>query len=180
MSLFSAIIAKLKEIWQKMIGASTIEKELRVTPIISMEMERAIQTWSDLYRNKAPWLHEPDDQNPVRIVSLGLPAMIASEKARMVTLEMQSEITTPTKEVEVDNPDYSEPEPDEFGNIIPTLEKPKKIEEQPVSSTERAEFLNTQYKKLKANLRRQVEYGIAKGGLVIKPYLVKQDSCSVG
>ena len=98
--------------------------------------------------------------------------MIASEKARMVTLEMQSEITTPTEEVEKPNPNYTEPKVDEFGNLIPTFEKPTVIEEKPIGPTDRAEFLNTQYKKLKANIRRQLEYGIAKGGLVIKPYLV--------
>ena len=173
MSFLASILAKLKGIWAKMLGSKTIESALHITPILSNEMERAIQQWSDLYKNKAPWLHEPDKENPTRIVSLGLPALIASEKARMVVLEMQSEITTPTKEVEVDNPNYQEPEPDEFGNVLPTLETKTIIQEKPIGNTERAEFLNTYYTKLKANLRRQVEYGIAKGGLVIKPYLVE-------
>ena len=173
MTLWNSIIAKIREMWSKMVGSKTIEQALHITPVISSEMEHAIQQWSDLYRNKAPWLHEPDKENPTRIVSLGLPAMIASEKARMVVLEMQSDITTPTEEVEVENPNYKEPEPDEFGNILPTFETPTIIEEKPVGNTERADYLNEQYKKLKDNLRRQLEYGIAKGGLVIKPYIVK-------
>ena len=106
---------------------------------------------------------------------MGLPALIASEKARTALLEMASEITTPTKEVEVDNPNYKPAEPDELGNIIPTMEPPKITEEKPVSSTDRAEYLDTQYKKLKKQLRKQIEYGIAKGGLVIKPYLVANE-----
>ena len=38
------------------------------------------------------------------------------------------------------------------------------------------EYLNKQYDKVKNNLRRQLEYGIAKGGLIIKPYIVKKDN----
>lgn len=172
MAFWSTIIAKLKEILKKMVGSRTIEQTLHVTPVMSSQMENAIQLWADMYKNQAPWLKEPTPQDPVRIASLGLPAMIASEKARTALLEFESEITTPTKEVEMENPNYTEPEPDEYGNIIPSME-PKIIkQDKPVSNTKRAEYLNDQYKKLKKQLRKQLEYGIAKGGLVIKPYLV--------
>jgi A118 family predicted phage portal protein len=172
MSLWSLISTKLKEILKKMIGGRTIEQTLHVTPIMSSQMENAIEEWSAMYKNQAPWLKEPTDYDPVRIVSLGLPALIASEKARTALLEMESEITTPTKEVEKENPDYTEPEPDEYGNLVPSMEPKTIIEDKPVSDTARAEYLNEQYKKLKRKLRTQIEYGIAKGGLVIKPYLV--------
>ena len=172
MAFWSTIIAKLKEILKKMVGSRTIEQTLHVTPVMSSQMENAIQLWADMYKNQAPWLKEPTPQDPVRIASLGLPAMIASEKARTALLEFESEITTPTKEVEMENPNYTEPEPDEYGNIIPSME-PKIIkQDKPVSNTKRAEYLNDQYKKLKKQLRKQLEYCIAKGGLVIKPYLV--------
>lgn len=170
--MFSAIWEKLKEVLQKVLGSRTIEQTLHVAPILSSEMEHAIETWTAMYENKAPWLKEPSYNDPVRVVSLGLPSMIASEKARMVILDWESEITTPTKTVTVDNPDYKEPEPDEFGNILPVME-PKTIEEEkPVGDTSRAEYLNKYYKKLKNQLRTQLEYAIAKGGLVIKPYIV--------
>lgn len=155
-----------------MVGARTIEKTLHVTPTISSEMEEAIQLWTDMYKNKAPWLHEPTIDNPSRVASLGLPAMIASEKARTALLELESEITTPTEEFEVDNPNYTEPTPDEFGNVMPTTEPKTITEERPKTNTDRATYLNDQYKKLKRKLRTQLEYGIAKGGLVIKPYVV--------
>lgn len=155
-----------------MIGGRTIEQTLHVTPIMSSQMENAIEEWSAMYKNQAPWLKEPTDYDPVRIVSLGLPALIASEKARTALLEMESEITTPTEEVEKENPDYEEPKEDEFGNLMPIIEPKTIIEDKPVSDTARAEYLNEQYKKLKKQLRKQIEYGIAKGGLVIKPYLV--------
>lgn len=155
-----------------MIGGRTIEQTLHVTPIMSSQMEHAIELWTDMYKGEAYWLKEPTDYDPVRIVSLGLPSLIASEKARTALLEFKSEITTPTKEVEKKNPKYKDPEPDEFGNIIPSMEPKTIVEDKPVTSTDRAEYLNEQYEKLKKQLRKQIEYGIAKGGLVIKPYLV--------
>lgn len=174
--MWQAIIAKLKGVLDKMLGSKTIERELHIAPVISSQMEIAIGQWSQMYKNKAPWLHEPNNDNPVRIVSLGLPAMIASEKARTALIEFNSEITTPTEEFEVENPDYEEPQPDEFGNIIPSTQKPTITEEKPVGDTSRAEYLEEQYKKLKKQLRKQIEYGIAKGGLVIKPYPVFQEA----
>lgn len=173
MSVWGTIAYKIKEVLSKMNGARTIEKTLHVTPTISAEMENAIQLWTNMYKNRSPWLREPDNADPSRVVSLGLPAMIASEKARTALIEFESEVTTPTEEVEVENPDYNpEPKPDEFGNLMPTLEPLTKIEEKPKTSTDRATYLNDQYKKLKNKLRTQIEYGIAKGGLVIKPYVV--------
>lgn len=175
MSFWSTIAYKIKEVLQKMIGANTIEKTLHVTPTISSEMEKAIQLWTDMYKGRAPWIKEPTFEDETRIVSLGLPALIASEKARTALIEFESEITTPVEEVEIKNPNYQEPKPDEYGNILPTTESKTVTEERPTTGTERAEYLNEQYKKLKKKLRTQVEYGIAKGGLIIKPYVVKSN-----
>lgn len=173
MSLWSTIANKVQEIIKKMIGARTIEQTLHVAPAISSQMEEAIQIWSDMYKNQAPWLHEPSTLDPTRVVSLGIPAMIASEKARTALLEFKSEITTPTEEVEVENPNYKEPEPDVLGNVIPSSQPPMITQEQPVGSTDRADYLNKQYKKLKKKLRKEFEYAIAKGGMVFKPYPVQ-------
>ena len=174
MGMWSVIAEKIKEMWRKMFGGNTISTalDINIAPIISTEMETAILLWDKMYKNKAEWIHEPDSINPTRVVSLGLPAMIASEKARMALIEFNSEITVPTETKEIENPNYIEPEPDEYGNLIPTAE-PKMIKEDvPTSSEDRAAYLNEQYAKLKKKLRKQVEYGIAKGGLVIKPYVV--------
>ena len=175
MSLWSSVVNKLKEILKTMVGAKTIEQTLHVSPVISSQMETAIQLWCDMYKDQSPWLNEPTYKHPNRVVSLGLAAMIASEKARTALLEMESEITTPTKDVEVENPNYVPPEPDEYGNLIPSAEPKIIIENKPIGDTERAKFLESQYKKLKKQLRKQIEYGIAKGGLVIKPYVVFAD-----
>lgn len=172
--MWSLIVQKLKEIFVKMIGGRTLEQTLHISPIISSEMETAIQLWSDMYKGNPPWVHEPTWEDPSRVVSLGIPALIASEKARTALLEFSSEVTTPIEEVEIENPNYVEPQEDELGNILPSTQ-PKTIkEEKPVGNTERADFLNENYKRLKKRLRTQIEYGVAKGGLAIKPYVVKR------
>lgn len=176
--MWGNIVARLKELIRGMIGSRTIQNELHVSYAISPKMETAIQTWTNLYLDKAEWLHEPNNEDPTRIVSLGLPAMIASEKARTALLELESEITAPTEEVEVPNPDYTQEMNYTIGVDgekipIPTTTQPETIlEEKVIGDTSRAEYLESQYKKLKKQLRKQIEYGIAKGGLVIKPYVV--------
>lgn len=178
MSVWSNIVSRLKELIRGMIGSRTIQNELNVSYAISPKMETAIQKWSNMYLGKAEWLREPDNDSAVRIVSMGLPAMIASEKARIALLELESEITAPTKTIEKENPEY--PGKINFtkgvdGEKVPiptTLPPEKIIEEKPIGDTARAEYLESQYKKLKRQLRKQIEYGIAKGGLVIKPYVV--------
>ena len=182
MAIWSTLISKLMEIIKNMIGSRTIQNELHVTYAISPVMEKAIQEWSMLYQNKAPWLREPTDDNPVRIASLGLAALIASEKARTALLEFDSEITAPTEQVETPNPEY--PGQIEYregvnGERVPIpkpLPQETVVEEKSVGDTTRAEYLESQYKKLKRSLRKQMEYGIAKGGLVIKPYLLFDQS----
>lgn len=176
MSIISTLRDKLKEVLNKMFGSSKLEQVLKVAPIVSSKMENAINLWGLMYKNEAPWLHEPDKKDPTRIVSLGLPALIASEKARMALIEFASEITTPTEEVEEENPNYGKPKSTDYAieNMpIPVDNRKTIINDVPVSDTSRAEYLNKHYTKLKESLRTQLEYGIAKGGLVIKPYVDK-------
>ena len=90
----------------------------------------------------------------------------------MATLEMEAEINAPMEEIEEPNPDYIPPGIGPDG--LPTMGQgtmtiKKNI---PKGNTERADFLADQFEKVKKQIRRQLEYGIAKGGLVIKPYPV--------
>ena len=191
--MFSDIWNKIKELVQKMMPKKSIENVLHITPMISDRMADAIQLWSDMYEGNSPWLREPTYDNPVRIVSLGLPALIASEKARMVTLEMKSEITAPMQTVDMQSSvdsnlttqestsiggstntaptDDTSSTPVDTMSITPSTAFQQKTEETPIGSTERADFLNRQYQRVLKQIRRQLEYGIAKGGLVIKPYI---------
>lgn len=178
--MFSSIWSKLKELLRKMIGVNTIQKTLHIEPIISSKMANAIELWSLMYEDNSPWLQEPTLADPVKVTSLGLPAFIASEKARMATIEMKSEITTPTESVTEANPNYEPPTVDEDGNLQISNEPELITKEVILGDTARAEFLNTQYTKVKNKIRNQLEYGIAKGGLVIKPYIVISDIATDG
>jgi len=165
--MFSDVWNKIKEIIRKMLPKKDIESVLHVTPVMSDRMADAIQLWADLYEGQAPWVHEPNRLDPTRVVSLGLPSLIASEKARMVTLEMKSEISAPMEEITVEVTAEESVNPIGKSSAFAT-----KTESKPKGSTERAGFLNKEYKKVLRQIRKQLEYGIAKGGLVIKPYVV--------
>lgn len=83
-----------------MVGTKTIENVLNLAPVMSSEMQTAIQLWEDVYTGHSPWCRKPTYEDPTLIVSLGLAQQIASEKARTALLEFKSEVTTPMKEVE--------------------------------------------------------------------------------
>ena len=173
--MFSSLWQRIKEIIQRMLGMNkTIEQTLNIVPAISNKMSEAIDEWSAMYEDRAEWLHEPSFNDPTLVVSLGLPAFIASEKARMAVLELQSEITAPINTEEKPNPDYFPPYMDAMGNLNASHQPKTVVVETPESPTERADFMNEEYqKKLLPKLRTQLELGIAKGSLIIKPYVVK-------
>lgn len=120
----------MKGVFQNMFSSKTLGNVLNIQPAVSSKMKTAIELWEAMYMNDSPWLHDP--QNPV--TSLGLAAMIASEKARLATIEMEVKVT---------------------------------------GESERSEFIKQCLDKLLPSLRTNLEYGIALGGLVIKPYVVK-------
>ena len=158
-----------------MIGKQTVQDVLRVTPAVSNKMMEAIDLWSLMYEDKAPWIKEPTYQDPSRVRSLGLPQLIASEKARTALIEFESEITKPMKEVKPATPNYMNPNNiGTDGKAEPIVAMHVVTQDVPKGSTKRAEYLNKQYKKVKKALREQLEYGIALGGLVIKPYVVEK------
>lgn len=187
---------------QSMINPKSVEQVLHVVPAVSNEMLDAIELWEDMYKDEAPWLKEPSLTDPVQILSLGLPSMIASEKARMAVMELTFDITPVTKtvdELKEDQESEKEEEKTEDVSIEEVLkesenaDKPDEEDVKPlygsevpeeitVGNTEKAEFLASEIEKLKKDLRRQLEYGIAKGGFVIKPYVVmpKKDELEEG
>jgi A118 family predicted phage portal protein len=84
--MFAKILAWIKEIFSKMIGQQSVKQALNIDVAISNEMMTALETWSLMYANQAGWLNKD-------IKSLNLPAAIASEIARAVTIEMSVELT---------------------------------------------------------------------------------------
>lgn len=119
--MFEKFKGFIQKVVSKMFNKGNIQEALKVDIAVSNEMTNAIDLWSMIYENKAPWLNK-------NVKSLNLGATIASEVARMVTIEFKSEIT-------------------------------------------KNDYLNEQYQRVLKALRRYVEYGCAKGGLVFKPYI---------
>ncbi len=126
--MFAKILQWIKGVWQKMIGQSSIKSKLNVNVALNTDMAKAIDLWSKMYRNNSPWLKKDE------VFGLNLPAAIASEIARSVTIEMK----------------------------VSCGEGP------------RAAFLQKQVDRVVPKLRQMIEYGCAKGGLVLKPYPKKQ------
>jgi len=123
--MFAKILQWIRERIDKMLTTQTLKSSMKVDAAISAPMATALQTWCQMYENKATWLSAD-------VKSLNLAAAISSEIARAVTIEMQVKLT----------------------------------------GSARADFLTAQLNPVLDKLRQQVEYGIAKGGLMLKPYVV--------
>lgn len=70
----------------KMLSKSTVEEALKVKTAVSNEMDKAMNLWLKIFTNNAPWINQDTP-------SLQLGASIAEEFARLITLEMKSEVT---------------------------------------------------------------------------------------
>jgi A118 family predicted phage portal protein len=84
--MFQKILQWIREVFSKMINHSSVKSALHVDIAISQPMAEALQLWSSMYENKAPWIGKD-------IRSLNLPSAIAGEIARTVTVEMQVEFS---------------------------------------------------------------------------------------
>lgn len=100
------------------------------------------QEWISLYEKSA----EVDE-------TLGLPAAICSELARLVTLELQFEVE------DVNN------------NTETVIKNPVNDDKKPLIVETRAGYINRQLKPIITNIKRYVEYACAGGGLVFKPII---------
>lgn len=101
-----------------MIDANTLASAAHVPCLISGEMMQRMQTWEDLYRNRAAWQKK-------RVRSMRLPATIARELKRLTLTEFSASVS----EDELDHT---------FQRFLPQL-------------------------------RRQLDFGIAMGGMLLKP-----------
>lgn len=104
------------------------DADTQVDVCLTSQMANQIELWTRMYENRSPWVGK-------EIQSANLAPAIASELARLVTLEMKSEINGGAS----------------------------------------AGYLNERYqRKVLKDIRRYVEYGCAKGGLIFKPYVTSQ------
>ena len=76
----------IRGVFTKMLHINDAKRSLKVDVAISTEMQAAIDQWAMMFIDRAPWL---DDTTQ----SLGLPAAIAGEIARLTTVELESSIT---------------------------------------------------------------------------------------
>ena len=142
MNIFVMLYSKIREVLRRMIPYRNIEQAESIETPLSAEMTTALENWYSMYLNKAPWLS--DDS----VKSMNLPALISSELARQITLELKWNITAKGKNADDAGEDPMNP---------------------------RAEYLKAEFEKLIDILRLKLEQGCAAGGMVIKPYPNTED-----
>ena len=84
--MFNTIKEFIRKVVSKIFNKETIQKAVNVDIAMSNEMYNKKQLWQQIYEDKAPWL-----SNTVSSMNVG--AGVASELARLVTIEFQSEIS---------------------------------------------------------------------------------------
>lgn len=83
--MFQKFISWMRGVFSKMLHISDAKRALKVDVATSSGMQTAIDTWAQMFQDKAAWLNSNTQ-------SLGLPAAIAGEIARLVTVEMESKV----------------------------------------------------------------------------------------
>jgi A118 family predicted phage portal protein len=79
---FETVTNWIKNIWEKfMLTRETIKTIFGIDPPTTDVMTRSIELWAKIYANQAPWIKDKE------VYSLNLGATIASEVARVVTIE---------------------------------------------------------------------------------------------
>lgn len=79
---------KLRKAVSKLFRRSNVESAFGVSIAVSSKMEDAMQLWSEMFEDHPPWKDEEKGR-----LTMNLPASVSSEIARLVTLEMKTEVT---------------------------------------------------------------------------------------
>lgn len=137
MGFFSQLRLRIGEAIHKLIPYKQIEQAGGFESPVSHDMTAALTLWAQMYLGKAPWLSEDGMKN------LNIAALVCSELARQVTMEMKWNITGTEKNADGE-----------------------------ASMNPRAEYLKEQFIRCTGTtLREKLEQGMAAGGMVVKPYL---------
>lgn len=84
----------VREVINKMIGKQTVKQALNVDLAISTDMAEALELWTRMYENDAPWLNSSLYSSGLEdVYSMNLAAAIAGEIARSTTIEMEVEFS---------------------------------------------------------------------------------------
>lgn len=85
------IFEKIKEVFRRLFARESIERRIGAEIVVSSKMAAAIDLWMRCYKNKPPWRYDDTGQDKVR--TLNLPAVIASEIARLTTIEFETKVS---------------------------------------------------------------------------------------
>ena len=84
--MIKEFIERIGQVIRKMLGREKIKDAIGVEVTVSDKMANEIDLWAKMYKNEPPWKEK-------NIKLCGLPAAIAGEFARLVTLELKTEVT---------------------------------------------------------------------------------------
>lgn len=84
--MIKEFIERIGQVIRKMLGREKIKDAIRVEVAVSDKMANGIDLWAKMYKNEPPWKEK-------NTKLCGLPAAIAGEFARLVTLELKTEVT---------------------------------------------------------------------------------------
>lgn len=84
--MIKEFIERIGQVIRKMLGREKIKDAIGVGVAVSDKMANGIDLWAKMYKNEPPWKEK-------NIKLCGLPAAIAGEFARLVTLELKTEVT---------------------------------------------------------------------------------------
>lgn len=84
--MIKEFIERIGQVIRKMLGREKIKDAIGVEVAVSDKMTNEIDLWAKMYKNEPPWKEK-------NIKLCGLPAAIAGEFARLVTLELKTEVT---------------------------------------------------------------------------------------
>lgn len=84
--MIKEFIERIGQVIRKMLGREKIKDTIGVEVAVSDKMANGIDLWAKMYKNEPPWKEK-------NTKLCGLPAAIAGEFARLVTLELKTEVT---------------------------------------------------------------------------------------
>ena len=156
--MFQRFLIWLDGVISKMISPTTIGDKLKVRIAISPRMMEFLLIWTRMYENLSPWKSETTK-------TLNIPAAIAAEISRAVTIEMVVNVTDGASAGD----DRASTEDVGSQDVL------KKTGNGDDDHLTRAVFLNQQIQKLVRKMRIQMEFACAKGGMIFKPYVDGDD-----
>lgn len=89
---FQKILAWVREVLARMFKQESATLQMNLDLILTPRIAFAMNLWALMYVNLPPWTVAEDGETPNGVVSLNLPASIANELARTVTVDMACDV----------------------------------------------------------------------------------------